>query len=783
MERIPGWADDPGLRRQVESLNEADRAQLLEEHAESELVREAMGEIVGVLGEPERILEIARRRPELLSTEADRQLWFAIESLDRDRSDTERIIAELLETLRDFLLSLRRDGPGEWEDAVSTREQGPADPLARAALLVRTGRPEEGITAIEDVRRIAREAGDWTMVGEAELMYCMAYQVLSGEGPERMRVLRERSQEAEAAFRRANDASGIVRALERQVGVMLEHRDSDAVQYVLGKLERMDADAARWWSRYAVALLSAPDDLDAAAAALAWCAENTALLDPAERKHWEDECQRKLDVLTGTPLAARPPRSLRDRIAAALEAADPGRRLVQVLDEAEALRTGISSAVKQRELSAYLEGCYLLAAHAAGEAGAPESAMDIRERNTSRALLSQPLMTILWDHAGDQPFRETAEINTALVRAKADGDERALRYWLARRREADGAAEERVRAARKAPVGRRFTPASCSRLLRVLAPEDAVVQYSPDGAVSVLTDRGVRAAPPYDPDALAEACAAYLGSVRDSDARGRRSAEGEIERACVAPLCQHLGAKERVFLIPSGPLWGVPLGTIGAMGLPRCSVVPSMSVLERLLQRRLPARRLPLFFGMADPDGSLPHAAAEVAEAASCFPDAFTLTGDALDFEAILNLMDVDVAHIGCHGEFFADYPELSYLHIAGAGRRAAWLFCHDLTRVALSARLLVVAACHAGNGVALPGNEYVGFPGSLLVQGAQTVLAPLWAIDDRSTGAFMRHYHRHYARERSAYAALRHAQERLRADRPTADPVHWAGFQLFGLP
>ena len=193
--------------------------------------------------------------------------------------------------------------------------------------------------------------------------------------------------------------------------------------------------------------------------------------------------------------------------------------------------------------------------------------------------------------------------------------------------------------------------------------------------------------------------------------------------------------------------------------------------------------RVPRFVGVSDPDGTLPHAGAEVSSAASRFYDSTVLAGDEIDLGTLAGyLFDADVVHLACHGGFFPDFPELSYLHVAGTGDERTLLWAQDVFRLHLQPRLLVLAACDAGTAVALEGNEYVGLPAAFLDIGTQTVIAPLWAIDDRSTASLMDAFYAEHA-EIDPALALWCAQARLRDNPRTAHAYHWSAFQLYGLP
>ena len=57
-----------------------------------------------------------------------------------------------------------------------------------------------------------------------------------------------------------------------------------------------------------------------------------------------------------------------------------------------------------------------------------------------------------------------------------------------------------------------------------------------------------------------------------------------------------------------------------------------------------------------------------------------------------------------------------------------------------------------------------------------------LWEVEDHSAGQFLRRFYSALDRL-PRDQALRHAQIRALRDRRTADPLVWAGFQLYGDP
>jgi len=133
-----------------------------------------------------------------------------------------------------------------------------------------------------------------------------------------------------------------------------------------------------------------------------------------------------------------------------------------------------------------------------------------------------------------------------------------------------------------------------------------------------------------------------------------------------------------------------------------------------------------------------------------------------------------------------------------------------------MAADLVVLSACDSGVSERRPGDELVGLTRALLVTGARSVLATLWAVNDLSTSILMRKFYDGWVRDRLPKAeALRRAQCHMMdltetdlhiaelhaagagnrdlvpsssvsevstpAERELAAPRHWAAFTLVG--
>jgi CHAT domain len=617
----------------------------------------------------------------------------------------------------------------------------------------------------------ARAAGNVSREADAELLLADTYGLLGGVGEERRRLQRLHAERAEAAFRRAGDATGERHALSRLAVLAAEDGDERPVHYIVDKLRRLDERAAQWWWWYTAAILVFRVEPHLAAHALQRCLETIDAL-PDENDHWRKECERKLAFLRGEAL---PPRagSLTDHLARAMVLAgtEPGVSDVEItraMHAAEKSRQRVRSEVKQRELSESYSPVYHGAAVVADRQGRYEDAVDILELNTSRSVVSRAAMRWIWQQSPVSSFEVQRRTNVDLVQSLTRweltggaGEWERLELALRRRQEAAHEVEEEL--VRLVPDPHpTFRPVTCAELTSRLAPRDAVVFFASFGAVYVLREGRVERA-----------------------AQVRGDADGGFA-ACIEPLREALAGATRVFTVPSKGLWPLPLATLGADPLANTyavSYVPNLSTVGFLVTEERRRDSAGTFLGVADPDGTLPHAAEEVAAAAVQFGDAAVEVGDEIDVDTVLRRMcDASVIHLACHGGFFSSFPDFSYVHVAGRGNDRTMLWARDLVRLPMQARLVVLAACHAGTSVALGGDEYVGLPAAFLQAGSLSVVAPLWAVDSKSTATFMAEFY-DALNGASPAAALHEAQRRLRAATETADPRHWAGFQAFGIP
>ncbi len=132
------------------------------------------------------------------------------------------------------------------------------------------------------------------------------------------------------------------------------------------------------------------------------------------------------------------------------------------------------------------------------------------------------------------------------------------------------------------------------------------------------------------------------------------------------------------------------------------------------------------------------------------------------------------VWHYAGHALLRRDNPFYSSLVLSDGP-----LFAADFRLMNSRVDLVTLAACRTGSQAYLPGEESSGLVRSLLEMGARNVVASHWAVDDRSTGVWMKEFYRRFLGAGSLTDSVRGACRKVR--RLHGSVYHWAAFGLFG--
>jgi CHAT domain-containing protein len=141
--------------------------------------------------------------------------------------------------------------------------------------------------------------------------------------------------------------------------------------------------------------------------------------------------------------------------------------------------------------------------------------------------------------------------------------------------------------------------------------------------------------------------------------------------------------------------------------------------------------------------------------------------------------------HIGAHGNFYPSDPMESAIFLSadeGSGPGSGvWNARAMATADMRDIALVTLSSCESGLTDPDVPRDIFGIARALFVAGAGTIVAPLWAVEDRATTEYMRTFHAAYARNVPAVVALQQAQGALRRNAKYGHPFYWSAFVLTG--
>ncbi|CAH3028302.1 unnamed protein product, partial [Porites evermanni] len=172
----------------------------------------------------------------------------------------------------------------------------------------------------------------------------------------------------------------------------------------------------------------------------------------------------------------------------------------------------------------------------------------------------------------------------------------------------------------------------------------------------------------------------------------------------------------------------------------------------------------------------LPHAREEVemiGRILGCTP---LIGRQATKDEVLRRLGSVALVHIAAHGSMKAGEIALA----PNNREKDFMLTLKDVLRVQMRARLVVLSCCHSAQGE-IKAEGVVGIARAFLGAGARSVLVSLWAVDDKATLEFMKHFYQHLVKGKSAGEALHQAMSCMRESEEFGAVKYWAPFVLIG--
>jgi CHAT domain-containing protein len=248
-------------------------------------------------------------------------------------------------------------------------------------------------------------------------------------------------------------------------------------------------------------------------------------------------------------------------------------------------------------------------------------------------------------------------------------------------------------------------------------------------------------------------------------------------RSLLRPVEPWIESASRVYVVPDGPTWQVPLSLLPDVhGDPfvahhQIAYVPSIALVRQPRARRDAAALLAL----GNPSGArLPDAAREVRSIAQLYgPAAEVYVGSSASGQRFLNSApSSSVIHIAAHAEVLDDWPMESSLLLSGRSVTA-----EEILRTPLRCDVTVLAACDTAAGHVRDGEGVIGLSWALLGAGCGNAVVSQWSVDSAATMRLMIGFHRGYAAGLRPAAALRRAEMAMRGAPADAHPFYWAPF------
>jgi CHAT domain-containing protein/tetratricopeptide (TPR) repeat protein len=256
-----------------------------------------------------------------------------------------------------------------------------------------------------------------------------------------------------------------------------------------------------------------------------------------------------------------------------------------------------------------------------------------------------------------------------------------------------------------------------------------------------------------------------------------------LHQALITPIAPHL-TTPHLAIVPHSSLHYLPFAALTPDGQQflidefTLSVLPSASSLHFIRENVRAQQGAPLILG--NPDGSLPFAATEAEQVGTHYGTAPLLGAAATESAVRAQAAQTGILHLAAHGTYNSRNPLYSTIHLAGDDQHDGKLQVHEVYSLNLQqSNLVVLSACETQQGALSDGDDIVGLTRSFFFGGTPTVLASLWRVDDASTARLMERFYIHWQSGLSKAAALRQAQQDVRAEQSSFR--YWAAFMLSG--
>ncbi len=208
-----------------------------------------------------------------------------------------------------------------------------------------------------------------------------------------------------------------------------------------------------------------------------------------------------------------------------------------------------------------------------------------------------------------------------------------------------------------------------------------------------------------------------------------------LQQALLGPAVRHLGDGP-IVIVPTGTLPPIPWTLLPALGDRVVSVAPSAGAWMRADDAPAPRQR---HVTLARGPG-LASEGAELPLIAPFYDDVTVLAASEATAEKVLYALDgAWLGHIAAHGNFRADSPLFSSLHMYDGP-----LTVYDFEQLHRAPYRLVLSSCDSGVLAPAGANELLGLVSSLLPLGTAGIIAAIVPLNDQAVVPIMVDLHRY---------------------------------------
>jgi len=334
----------------------------------------------------------------------------------------------------------------------------------------------------------------------------------------------------------------------------------------------------------------------------------------------------------------------------------------------------------------------------------------------------------------------------------------------------------------------RFDPLNLPDIQDGMSEDSAVIQYFPteNELYFFLVTRDklrLRSAKIKKSDLDAQ-CQTFLKALsRLSPIKRVITLSQSLNAVLIEPVEDDLEGIERLVIIPAGSLNFLPFAALYDKN--QAPLVERYAFLElakptdftKIAQSRPAVVNSVTAFANATLD--LPATADEGRDIVKLFEGSQLFEGQEASKKNFLEHgSEAQALHIATHGSWDTQNSLNSYLQLADGERVAQ----EEILALALKETALVtLSACNTALANEADSDYVASLAEAFWLAGCPTVVASLWAVEDRSTRILMTDFYSGLRSGKSKVQALREAQLKLYNNPDFTHPNYWSGFVLFG--